>query len=297
MRVRVGALGNLLTLSSTFGNRHAAPRLITSIAAQQSHRPFDQIHQHYVRMPALETQGVCVAVKLPPRCDEHFSCKAAIEQLAHLEREYAANKLPKRYRRAEFIAGRLALRRALLLADYSNIDQSYAFLKNDVGAPELTPNPGYFLPCSVSHTTNVAVGFIAKHNAVKSLESSEVSIGVDIENATRATNVMAKRRILSPAERLVLGTVLKGRDVGVELTLRFSLKEAIFKALHPLIMTHIPWHQVQVYPQADGSCVVELASQLSDATQGSIRAETRWTEFGCGKDVYFLSTAAAQIVS
>jgi 4'-phosphopantetheinyl transferase EntD len=44
-----------------------------------------------------------------------------------------------------------------------------------------------------------------------------------------------------------------------EVLLRFSIKESIYKAMHPLICQYVGFQEAEVQPQADGSVLVRLA--------------------------------------
>lgn len=61
--------------------------------------------------------------------------------------------------------------------------------------------------------------------------------------------------------------------------LRFSLKESLYKALHPLLSCSIPWHSVTVWPKPDGSCVVDAAG-LEQQLGVALTAEASWMQQG-----------------
>ncbi len=75
-----------------------------------------------------------------------------------------------------------------------------------------------------------------------------------------------------------------------ELTLRFSLKEALYKALHPLVLRPIRWHSVVAHPAADGSCTLDW-SELERQAGITMHVEARWREHAG----YFITTARARL--
>ena len=119
------------------------------------------------------------------------------------------------------------------------------------------------------------------------------AVGVDIESTTRLTSLDIARKILAPEERArfgsddQLGAVLTPER---ELLVCFSVKEALYKALHPLLRQTIRWHSVQVHPQEGGACTVCIG-ELLDAVSIPLVAEAAW----CVRDGYFVSTAAASV--
>ena len=55
--------------------------------------------------------------------------------------------------------------------------------------------------------------------------------------------------------------------------LRFSLKESVFKAIHPLVKRHVSFKEVEVYPQADGYATIQPLFDCSEDTGGSVLAD------------------------
>jgi len=94
------------------------------------------------------------------------------------------------------------------------------------------------------------------------------------------------KRILAPDEALRLGDL--GMPAGAELTLRFSMKEALYKALFPLVRRSIPWHSVVANPTLDGLCELDL-SRLEQHASTRLVAEARWVIV----DDFFLTSASA----
>ena len=69
-----------------------------------------------------------------------------------------------------------------------------------------------------------------------------------------------------------------------------AVKEALYKALHPLVRRTIKWHTVQVQPQPDGTCELVLDALEEDVGFG-IGATARWHL----KDGFYVTTAAASL--
>ena len=75
-----------------------------------------------------------------------------------------------------------------------------------------------------------------------------MAVGIDVERTSRPTSLRLARKILAAEEGRELGLHL-GLDEQQDLTLRFSLKEALYKAMHPLLEQTIAWHSVLVRPR------------------------------------------------
>ena len=141
---------------------------------------------------------------------------AALARLPELERARAAALSPNR--RREFIAGRTALHLAL--------GSDAAILSDDRGAPALPP------------------GWVGRRDQ-RGGELALVApagtghIGVDLEHAAAPRTDIA-RRILTPREQ----AQLPDRDRAV--TLRFSIKEAIYKALDPYVRRYVGFTEVEL---------------------------------------------------
>jgi 4'-phosphopantetheinyl transferase EntD len=73
-----------------------------------------------------------------------------------------------------------------------------------------------------------------------------------------------------------------------DLLLRVSIKEALYKALHPLVRRPIRWHSVTVQPMPDGTCTVDVG-KLEKQVGMRMAAEASWRLH----EGYVISTAAA----
>lgn len=154
--------------------------------------------------------GACVIVEL----DDEAS---ALAQLAPAEQDRAAQLGP--VRRREFIAGRTALHLAL--------GSDAAMLSDDRGAPILPP--GWV--GSVSHKRALAAALVAPAGVGR--------LGVDLELAA-PPRVDIGGRVLTAREQAEL------TDGGRGVTLRFSIKEAIYKAIDPYVRRYVGFTEVEL---------------------------------------------------
>ena len=118
------------------------------------------------------------------------------------------------------------------------------------------------------------------------------AVGVDVENASRALSLRVATRVLHEAERQTLGAAPSPAvpTPEADLLLRCSLKEALYKALHPIVRRTIKWHTVQVQPQPDGTCELMLDA-LEEAVGFGLVASARWHL----KEGFYVTTAAASV--
>lgn len=172
------------------------------------------------------------------------------------EVEHAA-RLPDT-RRREFVAGRTALR--------SLLGEPVAILPDDRGAPRL---PTGWVG-SISHKGAVAAALIAP--------AGDGFVGLDIEVAA-APRQAIENRILTARERQ---HVRDGRDV----TRSFAIKEAIYKAVDPIVRRYVGFTEVELDIAADGSCVVHVL----DVARLPVVVDAWWQE----RDGLWLATARAR---
>ncbi len=175
-------------------------------------------------------------------------------------------------RRNQFLAGRDCLRRAL---------QSFAMpvqplLVDKRGAPLLP----HGLTGSISHKDAHALALAARTTDVA---ATAWSVGVDLERALPPRRDLTQR-ILTEAEIAQLhglSELQRGRAV----TLRFSIKEAMYKALDPMVQRYIGFREVSLRWQGDTATVQPL---VLDGQRYEV--EVWWTEF----DGFWVSTARAR---
>jgi enterobactin synthetase component D len=179
--------------------------------------------------------GACVIVELS---DED----AALARLAPAEQD-RARALPQ-LRRREYLAGRTALH--LALAQVSG-DLGPPILSDDRGAPLL---PAGWVG-SVSHKGVLAAALISP--------AGDGHVGIDLERATPPRQDIA-RRILTPREQAGLP------DRGRAVTLRFAIKEAIYKAIDPYVRRYVGFTEVELEIAGDAVLVTTALPFAVEAT-------------------------------
>ena len=158
--------------------------------------------------------GACVVVELG-------DLEAALASLPPDEQDRACELA--QLRRCDYVAGRTALHLALAPSG----DRGAPILSDDRGAPIL---PAGWVG-SVSHKGARAAALVAP--------AGEGHVGIDLELAAPPRQDIA-RRILTPREQVALP------DRGRAVTLRFAIKEAIYKAIDPYVRRYVGFTEVEV---------------------------------------------------
>jgi enterobactin synthetase component D len=211
--------------------------------------------------------GRCVGVRIPAHAEPGSILCPGADELAEEERAYLQTLSP--VRRPSWLAGRLALHGAL--ADLG-LDCG-PILSNTRGAPDLPDG----VTGSISHKQTLAVA-LATHGR------DGLSIGVDIEPAPSTPPSTADRgwnsrpdissRVMTPDELTALASVpesLHRRTV----VLHFSVKEAIYKAINPLVGRYVSFQEASIVLSPNGEVHVRLALKHKE---GPFMAEARWME-------------------
>jgi 4'-phosphopantetheinyl transferase EntD len=132
-------------------------------------------------------------------------------------------------------------------------------LADERGAPRLPPG----MAGSISHKEHVAVALVAIEQRGK--------VGVDVEvDRPRAHDIAAK--VLRPeelAELARMDTEERARAV----LLRFSAKEAVYKALDPYVKRYVGFLEIAVVLAGDGTG--EVRPHLANG-EGPFVFEVRW---------------------
>ena len=197
-----------------------------------------------MRVERVQTaHGTCVLVELA-------DAGAARARLPAAEQAHA---------RVDFVIGRCALHEALG-------DWTVPVLSDDRGAPVL---PAGWVG-SVSHKGQLAAALVAP--------AGQGWVGVDLERAAPPRADIA-RRILTPREQAAVAH-LAGDERGRALTLRFAIKEAIYKAIDPHLRRYVGFLEVEL-ELAGADCLV--TSQLP------LVIEAAW----CEHAGHWLATARA----
>lgn len=179
--------------------------------------------------------GLIAGVHLPPTSDP--VPHPVLARLHPDERAFARSL--GGFRQVQFVGGRLAL--GDLLGELGM--RRVAVLPNAHGAPELAEG----FVASVSHKQDLAVGLVARGHGV--------GIGVDLEDTDRNRPGVAAR-VLRAEELAVVQALQPGRQ-WVDTVVRFSVKESVYKALHPFLQRYIGFGEVAVWPEPDGADRVE----------------------------------------
>lgn len=179
--------------------------------------------------------GLLAGVHLPPGSDPVGH--PAMVRLHPDERDFA--RTLGGFRQVQFVGGRLALGE---LANELGLRRG-PVLPNEHGAPALPPG----FVASISHKRDLAVALVARGH--------EVGLGVDIEDTDRERPGVAARVLR--AEELAMVQQLPRDRQWVETAIRFSVKESVYKALHPFLVRYIGFGEVAVWPGLDGNDRVE----------------------------------------
>jgi enterobactin synthetase component D len=198
---------------------------------------------------AIEDQNIDLGARLHPQ-----------------ERQFAMSL--SAVRRPPWMMGRVCLREATraIAADPPPL------LADHRGAPILPAG----LSGSVSHKADIAVALVA-------LTTPDLRIGVDVEYA-RPSKHDISTRILTEQELVQLAqlpTDQRGRFV----TLRFSIKEAIYKAIDPVVQRYVGFREVSLPWQED-----RVADQILSIDQHRLDVSVWWMQY----NEYWLTCASAK---
>lgn len=167
-------------------------------------------------------------------------------------------------RQIEHAFGRVAMR--TLVPDAPSIGAT------DRGGPQLPAG----LSGSISHKPNVAVAVVAPSQAGH--------VGIDLEVAA-GRRIDIAPRILTPRERDMLPDPTRERERGRAVMLRFAIKEAIYKAIDPIVRRYVGFTEVELDVLEDGRALVTAVDPL----RLTMPIEAHWREL----DGYWLATARA----
>jgi enterobactin synthetase component D len=198
--------------------------------------------------------GRCVGIHLP---DGEL---AAGQTLPPEEQAFAASLTV--VRRRTWVGGRVALRHAL---ERAGLDAP-PVLVDARGAPAFPQG----IVGSISHKETLAVALVACEATDRSAR-----VGVDVElDAPGAFDIASK--VLTDAEFDEVAE-LERPSRAREVLLRFSAKEAIYKALDPFVRRYVAFKEIAVRPLANGSADVRWHLPTRD---GTFEADVRWLRWG-----------------
>lgn len=187
------------------------------------------------------------------------------------ERAFADTLAPPR--RRDWLAGRIALRAALAAAGLAD---DAPLLRDDRGAPRVPP----LASASLSHKGGWAA-------AVAAQRRDDRSLGLDLEHAAPSRIDISAR--VCTARELAELAALPEHERGLAVTLRFSAKEAVYKAIDPWLRRYVGFREVEVELAADGSGRALAVSPRLRSELGRAVIELSWAQVG----EHWLCTAAA----
>jgi 4'-phosphopantetheinyl transferase EntD len=228
--------------------------------------------------------GRCVGVSIPAGA-EHDNLLALGPGFASLtDDERTFFESLSAGRKPTWLAGRIAMHEALRDLGI----EAGSILTNKRGAPELPVG----VTGSISHKRTLAVALAAR-------QEGGLSLGVDLEPVPASPPAPTdpgwdsrpdiSNRVMTPEELTALATVAPA-ERRHEVVLHFSLKEALYKAINPLIGRYVSFQEASVLPHPDGSVTVALALAKQE---GPFVAEARWSEIAG----HLLTTAAVRPVA
>ena len=234
-----------------------------SVGSVHASAPFEG--SPYAPRPWLaHPYGVLRAVAIP----DHPPPPDVLARLLPEERAFAAGLPPLRL--STWVAGRLALAAALgeLGADRAPL------LATPRGAPAV---PAGFVG-SISHKRRLAAALAAPDEGAR--------LGLDVEDAAPRLHDIS-RRILGDEELAAVDALAPdARRRGV--IVRFSIKEAIYKAVDPFVCRYVSFHEAFVDPGPPGAGVRAATARLEPRErEGPFAIEATWAEL----DGYVVSAA------
>ena len=132
-----------------------------------------------------------------------------------------------------------------------------------LSGPRGAPTGPKGLNVSISHKNNLAVALVAR--------SELGSIGIDLEHLEPARHGVAER-VLRPEELEAVRALPQERQ-WVATVLRFTIKEAIYKALAPRLVRYIGFDEASVAPGVNGDAEIRLFLKSGD---GPAHIEARY---------------------
>lgn len=180
--------------------------------------------------------GVVTAVHIPDSPDP--VPEGILGRLPREEQDFARES--RGYRQVQFVGGRIALR----LACEQLGAKPGALLPNDRGAAILPAG----ITGSISHKSTLAIAMAARaHQGI---------LGIDLEDHGPPRLGIA-RKVLTPNELALIEQIPEQRR-WIAVLLRFSMKEAIYKALDPYVRRYVGFHEAEVEPDLHGAAQVRL---------------------------------------
>lgn len=194
-------------------------------------------------LPQALPDSVWVSTEFNPAqlTDDDFA-RTAVAMPASIQRSVAK-------RQAEYLAGRLCAREAVLQLDGT-------LATPGIGEDRAPQWPAH-IGGSITHSNGRAAALVA-------LKRHWSSVGIDLENLL--TDERARRlakEILTPAELQRMAS-MPAHCVAHLVTLTFSVKESLFKALYPLVQKRFYFEHAEVLSWSqEGAVRLRLLTDLS----------------------------------
>jgi 4'-phosphopantetheinyl transferase EntD len=229
------------------GVRHAVAPMVSARTAPVFSRLFEANLRH----------GFCIGVLLPAdaapagtsavRAGAGVLGSSAPDVTPHPLELREATEMGSDARFASFCGGRAALHAAMRAC---GIDGAGPIPRHASGAPVL---PAGMLG-SISHTRGLAAS-IVRPATPGVLEA----VGLDVELVSRACSPRLAARVLTARERSQTAVeAASGSPEQAGVLLRFSLKEALYKALHQVdAHTGVAFRDLSLSPRLDGSALCD----------------------------------------
>ncbi|KAL7532945.1 hypothetical protein ACHAXR_004946 [Thalassiosira sp. AJA248-18] len=113
-------------------------------------------------------------------------------------------------------------------------------------------------------------------------------IGIDLERIDASRGKRIQRKVLTENELKELGR-LEGISSEEEVMLRFSLKESVYKAMHPILCQYVGFQEAEVTPLSNGTAQITLNLTSGDHERlGIVVQSTSWKKI----DDFFLTSAS-----
>lgn len=200
------------------------------------------------------------------------------------EIRYAQTQYTHEKTQQSFLLGRLAVRYLTQCSE--------PILKDPInGRPQIISSSQQQIIASISHKDQMGVALVAE-----GIDACKEAIGVDLERVPLPSKSQERlaNRILTPSERASLGR-LQSLTESQEVLLRFSIKESIYKAMHPLLCEYIGFQDAQVTPLDDGNVKVDILHDKADLFQ---YVKAHWQKIiveNTETTSYFLTSASAEL--
>eukprot|EP00571_Detonula_confervacea_P007968 CAMPEP_0172313332 /NCGR_PEP_ID=MMETSP1058-20130122/20056_1 /TAXON_ID=83371 /ORGANISM="Detonula confervacea, Strain CCMP 353" /LENGTH=396 /DNA_ID=CAMNT_0013026973 /DNA_START=399 /DNA_END=1589 /DNA_ORIENTATION=+ len=126
------------------------------------------------------------------------------------------------------------------------------------------------------------------------ISSAVRGIGIDLERIDGKRGKRIERKVLTASEQKELGGL---KAIGVssaeEVMLRFSLKESVYKAMHPILCQYVGFQEAEVTPLSNGTAQVTLnLANGAHERLGIVVQSASWKKMGD----FFLTSASVGVM-